>query len=325
MAPTTKRKRPELDAAPVSKPNYTLLPTPTKPLFTPGHQCPICLTLLPKPSALLRNPTTCTTSHNTLAHRACGQCWEAYLSLAIEEQPLEEITCMFCPSRLPETELKTLCRDKTVERLEGLRDRRGRQTCMARCPGSVVHGPGGEKVTTGAAGSVHFEFEQQAHDLETDGRVFACKYCGFASCVVCDRPEHVGGKTCSTYQTRMGLHDPLPPAQPLDPKKKATMNTAIKNCPSCDIYWSLEEEGGCGFVQCYACQHRFCQRCLIPWVGTGSEYLVGPRGHGWESVRGRRCKYATRLYPNEHGLMDRFMLEPGVEQNPSVRAGRMKG
>jgi len=49
--------------------------------------------------------------------RACGQCWEAYLSLQVEEKnKFSEIECMFCKSEMSEAELGSLARERTKNR-----------------------------------------------------------------------------------------------------------------------------------------------------------------------------------------------------------------
>lgn len=39
--------------------------------------------------------------------RACGQCWEAYISLQVEEKKPDEIECMFCKHYLGYDEVKS--------------------------------------------------------------------------------------------------------------------------------------------------------------------------------------------------------------------------
>lgn len=45
--------------------------------------------------------------------RACGQCWEAWLSLQVEEKNPEEIECLFCKSPMSETDFMSLARKAT--------------------------------------------------------------------------------------------------------------------------------------------------------------------------------------------------------------------
>ena len=106
----------------------------------------------------------------------------------------------------------------------------------------------------------------QNHESEIDGRIFTCRFCSFQTCTLCDRPEHVN-ESCESYQTRLGLHD-----TPLEVEDKVD-NRVCKVCPSCSSYFIIEN--GCGYTTCTACQYRFCARCLIPWVGEGSAYLLG--------------------------------------------------
>lgn len=55
-------------------------------------------------------------ARGNLDERACGQCWEAWLSLQIEEKQLTDIQCMFCNSNMSFEEIKKLARAKTCER-----------------------------------------------------------------------------------------------------------------------------------------------------------------------------------------------------------------
>jgi len=49
--------------------------------------------------------------------RACGQCWEGYLSLQVEEKKnLSEIECMFCTSEISEGDFMTLAQKGTKYR-----------------------------------------------------------------------------------------------------------------------------------------------------------------------------------------------------------------
>jgi len=49
--------------------------------------------------------------------RACGQCWEGYLSLQVEEKNnLSDIQCMFCTSEISEHEFISLAQKGTEYR-----------------------------------------------------------------------------------------------------------------------------------------------------------------------------------------------------------------
>ena len=48
--------------------------------------------------------------------RACGQCWEAWLSLQVEEKKPDEIECLFCKSPISEADFATLARKATTIR-----------------------------------------------------------------------------------------------------------------------------------------------------------------------------------------------------------------
>jgi hypothetical protein len=49
--------------------------------------------------------------------RACGQCWEAYLSLQVEEKnESSEIECMFCKSEMSESDFQSLAQKGTKVR-----------------------------------------------------------------------------------------------------------------------------------------------------------------------------------------------------------------
>lgn len=48
--------------------------------------------------------------------RACDQCWEAWLSLQVEENQPDQIECMFCNSLLEAEQIKSFARVGTWER-----------------------------------------------------------------------------------------------------------------------------------------------------------------------------------------------------------------
>jgi hypothetical protein len=125
-------------------------------------------------------------------------------------------------------------------------------------------------------------FEKQPHDSETDGRIFTCNFCKHQSCTTCDHPEHAG-EACDKYQERIGIQydaDPIALHAKVDGK-------VSKSCPSCKSYFIIVD--GCGYTTCSACQYRFCQRCLVPWVGEGSEYQLGREVYGTD-LNGKLCR-----------------------------------
>jgi hypothetical protein len=65
-------------------------------------------------------------SHGTRKHsedeRACGECWEVYLSLQVEENKPDQIECMFCKSTLDFQQIKKLSYISTSERQVRHRD-----------------------------------------------------------------------------------------------------------------------------------------------------------------------------------------------------------
>lgn len=48
-------------------------------------------------------------------HRACGECWEAHLSLQVQEKHAAEVQCMFCPKVLTASEIGDLSRKDSRE------------------------------------------------------------------------------------------------------------------------------------------------------------------------------------------------------------------
>lgn len=48
--------------------------------------------------------------------RACAECWEAWLSLQVEENQLDQIKCMFCASMLGVEQIGQLARKGTSYR-----------------------------------------------------------------------------------------------------------------------------------------------------------------------------------------------------------------
>ena len=94
--------------------------SPAKKVKTSGSTrakkpCTICAAEV---AAFESSPASCHNSHDHDSQRACGECWEAYLSMAVEEHQAEDITCMFCSSLLPEKEVKRLAKDQTGERYD---------------------------------------------------------------------------------------------------------------------------------------------------------------------------------------------------------------
>jgi hypothetical protein len=75
--------------------------------------CPICTS---EGVVLRLSPKNHERKHND-QEKACGQCWEGYLSLRLEEDnTLSEIKCMFCTSEMSEDDFKSLAREGTKRR-----------------------------------------------------------------------------------------------------------------------------------------------------------------------------------------------------------------
>ncbi|KAK5735470.1 hypothetical protein LTR17_008168 [Elasticomyces elasticus] len=274
-----------------------------KAKFSFERCCPICST---KDAKLKEPPEICHTSHENPSERACCECWEAYLSTEVERKrspdeishkhKLDDVQCIFCTTLLPEDQLKPLARSSTGERYDASKLGLTTQTCQARCVQSRVKRDDGMPELS--AFNSGYVFEPQSHDRETDGRIFSCKYCSFATCVDCDRPEH-GGESCIEYRRHTDVLQDLPMV--VHKYKKDT----IKPCPGCKVYWMLGDSA-CGYVTCDACQHRFCSRCLVPWVGDGSAYLLGPKAHGIDPADGKPCAYGQRDKISKYALRKRF-------------------
>jgi len=143
----------------------------------------------------------------------------------------------------------------------------------------------------------------QGFSRERDGRIFTCKLCHFRTCVECDRPEHTG-ETCEQYKARV-THNAKHSAE------EAATAAAFKKCPSCATIFVLE--GGCGYVPCEACGHRFCEHCMIPWVGENSAYLGGKQAHGVG------CNYESRDTESGHSLQRRFEMDEATKQRVADR------
>lgn len=75
-----------------------------------AYNCKICASNLAGPLRL--SPEGHERQHGN-DERACDQCWEAWLSLQVEEKKPDEIQCMFCMSRITGTELASLARKAT--------------------------------------------------------------------------------------------------------------------------------------------------------------------------------------------------------------------
>jgi hypothetical protein len=95
--------------------SLTLRDNHTKRLQTPTimNHCTICASDLD--TALRISPQDHERRHDD-DERACGQCWEAYLSLKIEERRPDEIECMFCKSRMSEADIMSFARKATTIR-----------------------------------------------------------------------------------------------------------------------------------------------------------------------------------------------------------------
>ncbi|KAK3654571.1 hypothetical protein LTR56_003217 [Elasticomyces elasticus] len=232
--------------------------------------------------------------------------------MQVEEKcdSLEEIECMFCTSKMPEKMVKKYSRPQTAERYDAICNGKTKQTCQARCVASRDTHPDGRVKRSNSDSSILFKLQDHCRDV--DGRVFSCEYCKFATCVECDRAEHIG-EDCEEYKLRTGLLEKLPIVIGASKFKK----DAIKNCPRCEAYWMLDERKdangkthqGCGYMKCAACQFRFCQRCLVPWVGEGSAYLLGKESHGHDETDGKACSYGpygTRESGSGHALKKRY-------------------
>ena len=77
--------------------------------------CPICAAEV---SSFKVSPSTCSGGHSE-DERACGECWEAYLSKEVEDKALGDIRCMFHHQgkhTLDKEQVKKLARKGTMER-----------------------------------------------------------------------------------------------------------------------------------------------------------------------------------------------------------------
>lgn len=140
---------------------------------------------------------------------------------------------------------------------------------------------------------------RQPFDREKEGRVFICSSCGFQVCVDCDRPEHVD-ESCEKYHARQ---------TELHATAEQQTRDLFKSCPSCDA--TIEPEK-CGYTQCH-CGYRFCSRCMIPWVGEGSAYMLGKEAHG------EGCLCRARDKQSRHGLGHRFKDPEDVQERNDAR------
>ncbi|KAI7373056.1 hypothetical protein KC336_g20492, partial [Hortaea werneckii] len=171
------------------------------------------------------------------------------------------------------------------------------QRCQDRCAASRILDKDGEPVRDYSVEGDPYMYKLQEHDRDTDGNLFACEDCGFETCVDCDRPRH-DGETCAALQTRLGLLHPLPEVH------ERVNGRAVGICPSCNSYFIIGK--GCGYATCTACKHRFCEKCMLPWVGEGGGYLLGPTAHGYRRD-GKECLYRVREWSSTHTIKNRFV------------------
>ncbi|KAI7337986.1 hypothetical protein KC315_g1978 [Hortaea werneckii] len=235
--------------------------------------------------------------HRKKGERACQECWEVHLSNEVEEKPAEEVECLFCYSKMSEDQVKSLARAGTYRRYKWKAEDRHFQRCQSRCAASRILDKSGEPVRGSKPEGFAYKFRPQQHDRDTDGSLFACEDCGFETCVDCDRPRH-DGEACSTLQSRLGLLHPLPEVH------ERVDGHPVGVCPSCNSYFIIVS--GCGYTTCTACKHRFCESCMLPWVGEGGGYLLGPTAHGYRRD-GRECLYRSRACPSTHTIKNRFV------------------
>jgi hypothetical protein len=159
-------------------------------------------------------------------------------------------------------------------------------TCMARCKGSLQG--------------------TQAYDREKDGRVFTCHHCSFRVCTDCDRPEHTN-ESCEEYRERQ---------QKSHGHAEALTLQNFKTCPDCTA--TIQPEKSNCHTQCESCGYQFCSRCMVPWVGEGSAYLLGKEAHTGE------CKYRTRDAESKHSLGNRWEQTKAVQERLSAKAEKRR-
>lgn len=234
--------------------------------------------------------------------RACGQCWEAWLSLKVEEKKPDLIECLFCKSIISEADFVKLARDATKRRYTEEPLSRGETalltsssytkkkepakgyTCMVRCKGSLQG--------------------TQSYDDQPDGRLFTCHHCSFRVCTACDRPEHTS-ETCSEYRERQeGIHGQAE-ALSLNALK------AFKTCPDCNA--RIDPLKSACHTQCTSCGFQFCSGCMVQWVGEGSAYLLGKEAHTG------KCKYRTRDAESTHSLGNRWKQTDAVQERNDAK------
>lgn len=153
----------------------------------------------------------------------------------------------------------------------------------------------------------------QPHSRKDDGRVFACKFCDFETCIDCDRPEHVD-ETCDEYRLRAV-------DRPQHNKAEVANGKKFERCPSCAAFWQWAKGAkGCGYTKCEACKFRFCGNCMIPWVGEGSAYLLGKSGHKVG------CRYRTKDTESTKALMKRhesdFQASARIDGSNELEQGK---
>jgi hypothetical protein len=264
------------------------------------NHCTICRSELD--SALRISPQDHERKHGD-DERACGQCWEAYLSLQIEEQRPDEIECLFCKSHMSEADIMGFARTATTVRYDICTNLKSQNcsltrprysfkkllkgyVCMSRCKKSLQG--------------------TQSYNRELDGRVFTCTHCRFQACIDCDRPEHAH-ESCAEYRKRQ---------EATHGRAEALTHKAFKSCPGCDA--TIQPRKPNCHTQCESCGYQFCSKCMIPWVGEGSALLVGKEAH---SVG---CKYRTRDAESKHSLPNRWVQTDEVQQRLDQKEDRKR-
>lgn len=199
-------------------------------------------------------------SLNICGHSFCLDCWEAYLSIQINEgQSYVNCAHKDCSALVPETEVKMLVSAVVYQKyctffMQSFVDNNDN---VKWCPAPNC----GNAVTS---------------DM-VRGTTVTCN-CGYRFCFQCSEEAHA---PASCKQVKLWIKKCQDSSE--------TNNWIIANtqeCPKCSL--PTEKNGGCNHMTCRQCKHEYCWVCSKDWKGHNDFYSCNRYQKSKDDKKGKK-------------------------------------
>jgi ariadne-1 len=171
-------------------------------------------------------------------HSFCEECWDSYLRVKItSEGQATRITCPWykCPAVVPDSAVSTLLKDEAAKALYpklAVESYVRSNKLLKWCPGP------------GCTLAVRLRSAGTPVNI-------ACP-CGYEFCFGCSQPPHLPATCTMLAQWKAKLIS--------DEGTSKWLQVHTRPCPKCTA--PIHKDGGCQYVSCATCQHRFCWLCM---------------------------------------------------------------